>query len=61
LAAVQAQGLSTYVVTSMVREACELAREPRENEELLLEALLRRLGRVAKWVLSRIHGLRMAG
>jgi hypothetical protein len=45
LAAVQAQELSPYVVTSMVREACELAREPRENEELLLAALLRRLAR----------------
>ena len=45
LAAVEAKGLSPYVVTSMVREACELAREPRENEELLCKALLRRLAR----------------
>ena len=45
LAAVQAQELSSYVVTSMVSEACELAREPRKNEELLLSSLLRRLAR----------------
>ncbi len=45
LAAVQAKGLSAYVVTSMVREACELAHEPPENEELLRTALLRRLAR----------------
>jgi hypothetical protein len=45
LAAAQAQKLSPYVLASMVREACELAREPRENEDLLNGVLLLRLSR----------------
>jgi hypothetical protein len=45
LAATQAQELSKFVVVSMVREACELAHEPRENEDLLSAALQARLAR----------------
>ncbi|WP_228565572.1 hypothetical protein [Myxococcus sp. AB036A] len=50
LAAVRAQSLSPYLVKSMVMEACSLSREPRENEDVLLGALLGRMGRAPELV-----------
>lgn len=50
LAAVQAQSLSTYLVKSMVMEACSLSREPRETEDVLLGALLSRMARAPELV-----------